>query len=111
MGSDTATTTVLRPDVVQQQPPVITIESVSEPTINPMNPSQGRSTVIAKIQGIGGAEQITFTVNGQTITDFTFNGKSGMFQSTVNLARGTNTIVIRAENADGAETKTHTMEF
>jgi len=111
VGSDTATTTVLRQEVVQQQGPVITIESVSEPTINPMNPSQGRSTVIAKIEGITGADQITFTVNGQTLTDFTFNSKSGMFQSTVNLVRGTNTIVIRAVNDNGAETKTHTMEF
>ncbi|HRK81818.1 MAG TPA: Ig-like domain-containing protein [Saprospiraceae bacterium] len=111
VGSDTATVTVLRPDVVQQQGPVITIESVSEPTINPMNPAQGRSTVIAKIEGIGSAEQITFTVNGEKVTDFTFNSKSGMFQSTVNLVRGTNTIVIRAENDNGTETKTHTMEF
>ncbi|HRD79520.1 MAG TPA: Ig-like domain-containing protein [Saprospiraceae bacterium] len=111
VGSDTATVTVLRPDVVQQQGPVITIESVSEPTINPMNPGQGRSTVIAKIEGIGSAEQITFTVNGEKVTDFTFNSKSGMFQSTVNLVRGTNTIVIRAENDNGTETKTHTMEF
>lgn len=109
-GRDTATTTVLYREAARQ-PPVVTIESVSQPTINPMNPGQGRSTVIAQIQGIDRAAQITFTVNGAPVTDFTYNAKTGAFQSTVNLVRGTNTIVLRAENADGADEKSRTLDF
>lgn len=109
-GRDTATTTVLYREAAKQ-PPVVTIESVSQPTINPMNPAQGRSTVIAVIQGIDRSSQITFTVNGAAVTDFTYNVKTGAFQSTINLVRGTNTIVLRAENADGADEKSRTLDF
>ena len=111
VGSDTASTTVLNPVVVESTPPVVTIESVSQPTLNPMNPTQGRSTVVAKIQGIDSASQITFTVNGVRSTDFTYSARSGAFQSTITLVRGTNTVTIRAENKDGADEKTRTVEF
>jgi large repetitive protein len=109
-GRDTATTTVLYREAAKQ-PPVVTIESVSQPTINPMNPGQGRSTIIAQIQGIERASQIAFTVNGTPVTDFTYNAKTGAFQSTVTLVRGTNTIVLRAENADGADEKSRKLDF
>ncbi len=111
-GSDTATTLIVKPEfTARTNPPVVNIESVSQPTLNPMDPSQGRSTVIAVIRGVETSSQITFTVNGTASRDFTFNAKTGAFQSTINLVRGTNTIILRAENVDGKDEKTRTLEF
>ncbi len=113
VGSDTASTVISRPqeELTKVNLPVVTIESVSQPTLNPMDPSQGSSTVIANIKGIDAASQIAFKVNGVEVRDFTFNSKTGAFQSTFRLVRGANTIVIRAENTDGTDEKSRTLEF
>ncbi len=111
-GSDTATTMIFRPEAISRtNPPSVNIVSVSQPTLNPMNPSQSTTTVIAQIRGVETASQITFLVNGEPITDFTFEARTGAFQSTVRINRGSNTIVLRAENLDGKDEKSRTIEF
>lgn len=109
-GSASAETTMIYKSSTKK-PPVITIESVSQPVTNPLNPSVGRSTVIATIKNISGSEQVTFRVNSERITNFAFNAQSGQFESTVNLVRGENTIYLEATNEDGKDIKTQSVNF
>ena len=108
-SADAETTIVYKPST--KRPPVVTIESVSQPVTNPLNPTVGRSTVIATIKNISGADQVTFKVNNERITNFAFNAKSGKFECTVNLVRGENLIYLEATNKDGKDSKSETVNF
>ena len=74
-GTATASTTIIyeKKVVVQSNPPRVNIESASQPTIDPMNPNVGRSTVIATIKNVKSKNDITLTVNGKTISNFEYN--------------------------------------
>lgn len=91
--------------------PEVTFQSVSQPTINPLNPQIGRSSVIATIKNVTSKQQITFKVNGKATQDFTFDTKSMRFQATINLVKGVNTIIIRAENRSGTDEKSYEITF
>jgi len=110
-GKATATTTILYSGGSSAQAPVITIASVSQPTTNPLNPNVGRSTVIATIQYVSSKDQVTFSINGRLISDFSFNAKTGVFDCTFELERGANNLKLRAETPNGADEETRTINF
>lgn len=84
--------------------PKVEITSASEPTVSPFNPSVGKSTILATVKNISRKDQITFTVNGQKVTDFTWSGRSGAFKAIINLKEGDNKVVIKA-TANGQTAK------
>ncbi len=97
------------PRVVKENKPVITLTSVSTPTANPFNPNVSGSTIIGNVKNISKKDQITITHNGNTITDFTFNSRTGVFQVSISLANGAaNKVKITATNSGGTDTKEHT---
>lgn len=110
VGSSEATTDITY-RVSRVRLPEITFESVSQPTINPLNPQVARSTVIATIKNVTGKDQITFLVNGEKVTDFNFDVKTMRFQSTINLAQGVNVLIIKAENRSGTDEKSYEITF
>lgn len=83
--------------------PVITITSVSNPTVDPFNPDNCRSTVIATILNIENRNDIEVWLNGQSMTNFEFNTNTQVFQSTVQLRKGANQIRIKATNTAGTD--------
>ncbi|MFM9948311.1 MAG: hypothetical protein ACKV1O_10270, partial [Saprospiraceae bacterium] len=110
-GKALATTTILYNGGNAAPAPVVTIESVSQPTTNPLNPNVGRSTVIAAIQHVSSKDQVTFSINGRPISDFSFNVKTGAFNCTFELERGANNLKLRAETPNGADEATRTINF
>ncbi len=110
-GSASATTTILLNGSGSVQPPVVTIASVSQPTINPLNPNAARSTIIARIEYVSSKDQITFSINGRRISDFSFNERTGSFDCTFELERGENSLKLRAETPNGADEETRTINF
>jgi large repetitive protein len=82
-------------------PPVVTILSASQPVSDPFNPDSGKSTVIATVQHVGRASDITFMLNGKSVSGFNFDPATGRLEHRIDLARGNNVIEIRATNADG----------
>ncbi len=91
--------------------PVITIESISQPTVNPFRPQIANSTVIAKIDHISDENSVKILVNGSKIDDFSYNIMSKKLQATVQLQRGDNEIVIRASNQSGTTEEKRTITF
>lgn len=94
-----------------QQKPVIEVTSVSQPVTNPFYPNVGNSTVLATIEHVTNKDQITFTVNGQAVTNFSFNVKTKQFEGIAPLNRGDNTIVIKAKNEAGEDVEERQVTF
>ena len=94
--SDATNITYKKDTPVLISTPIVEITSASEPTINPFNPNVGKSTILATVKNITKKDQITFTVDGTKITDFTWSGRSGAFKAIINLKEGDNKVVIKA---------------
>ncbi|MBK7869902.1 MAG: hypothetical protein IPJ74_04035 [Saprospiraceae bacterium] len=91
--------------------PIITIESISQPTVNPLRPQVGNSTIIAKLENVSGKENVKVLVNDKEFDDFSFDSSSKQLQATIQLKRGKNTVVIQASNESGTVEETRTIEF
>ena len=85
----------------------INYEAPKPPVVQIITPKNGSTvntpaqTVTANINGVKGASDITFTVNGNNITGFTFS--KGSFSGSCALKLGVNTIKITARNTDGSD--------
>ncbi len=99
-GSDSDQANVFCEEIPLPSPPVITITSVSQPSVNPNVPNVRISKIVAGIQNIEKKSQISFLVN-QNPVDFTFDLNTGEFRGTASLQAGLNEIIIIAENRGG----------
>lgn len=91
--------------------PVITVISISQPTVNPFRPQVGSSTIIARIENVSGKESVKILVNDAEVNDFSYNSASKEIKATVQLKRGTNTIVLQASNEGGNSEEKRTIDF
>ena len=99
-GQDAASTVVIYRPVVTKNPPVVTI---TNPNRNPYTTANATATINATILNVIGTNNVTYTVNGRTSSQFSFRGNS--FSSNLNLVEGNNTISITGRNQDGQDTK------
>ena len=90
--------------------PVVTITSISQPTVDPFDPTNCRSTVIATILNIEDRNDIDVFVNGQGFVDYEFNSNTQVFKATIRLVQGTNQIRIKATNTAGQDEDTATAQ-
>ncbi len=105
-GSDEVNATV-RYQAPVLQPPVVAF-------VSPANNSQATQlqvTVKATIQHITGKQDIVFTVNGTNQSLFTYAPATKVLEATVTLQGGTNSIRIRATNADGSDEETLNLRY
>lgn len=91
--------------------PEVTIESASQPTVSPFNPSEGRTSVVANVRYIDTREQISIRVNDAAVTDFTFNAATAKVTWVSVLKKGDNRIEITVTNAAGSATATRNVKF
>jgi hypothetical protein len=76
-----------------------------------MAPGIGVSTVRAQLTGVSSRDQITFLVNNNTISEFSYNSSTGEFSSEIQLTSGENVIIVRAVTSDGSAEDQRTIEF
>jgi hypothetical protein len=88
------------------------------PVVNITNPaSAGTSTqnatanIQASVQHVAGASDITFQVNGNNISNFSYNASSDAFSASITLNPGTNTITITGTNQDGTDSESTTIIY
>ena len=95
-----AVTVNYRPIVIQRvNQPVVRITSTGNPTENSFGGCQ--TTIEARVENVTNGRDITMTVNGRTISDFSYNYSSKILRGSVNLATGSNQIVVIARNESG----------
>ncbi len=94
----------------------ITFNNCVSPTAVINSPSSNGTTVnssvfnfTASVQNITSAQGISLKLNGNTVSNFTFN--NGNIQASVTLQEGLNTFVLVATNACGTVTETKTAIF
>jgi hypothetical protein len=85
--------------------PVIT---VGLPASNPYTTPDASYTIGGSITGVVGASNIVIKQNN-VVVPFNYLMTKKTFSATLNLANGTNTIVIEATNASGTKTQTITI--
>jgi hypothetical protein len=85
--------------------PTVAITSVSRNVGDPMTPATGGSTVLATIKNVTDKNQVTFTLNGN-VMPFDFDVKSGNFSADIELIKGENTIVVKAQTPAGTASDT-----
>ncbi|MBR9920731.1 MAG: hypothetical protein GYB31_07805 [Bacteroidetes bacterium] len=71
----------------------------TSPSQNPYQTNSEAITVKAFVDNVSSRQNLTFLVNGRSNNTFSFNGTS--FSATLRLSGGTNTLVLRGENAYG----------
>ena len=104
-GTDTETITVNYQNCIA---PVITVVA---PTSNGTTVSSANFNLSALILNSNNGQGITLSINGRTITNFSFNNATSAFQSTVALVPGLNTFVLTSVNSCGTDTETITINY
>lgn len=98
-GTDSESTTIIYNPQQMEQPPVV---YYVDPNVNPYTTSNGTFTINADVLNVAGAQNITFKQNGSVNQNFTYNGATDDFQSTVVLNPGQNVFEIIAVNTAGS---------
>ena len=91
--------------------PVVTITSITQPASNPLNPNVASSTLEATIANVTRKQEISLTINGAPVNDFSFDARSGLLTTTLLLPRGSNTIVLKATTRVGSDEEQRTIDF
>ncbi|MEM6773006.1 MAG: hypothetical protein AAF597_20675, partial [Bacteroidota bacterium] len=91
-----------KPTAVQ---PTINSFTNSAPVINPMRPNTAQTTVRATLTGVSKKKEIQMTVNGKSFNNFTFSATTGQLVAPITLAKGKNSILLKATTAGGTVKK------
>jgi hypothetical protein len=100
-GTDIKTITIFYTNCTA---PVVTISSTANGTV-----ATAAYTFTAAIQNITNTQGLLLSLNGSSITNYTFT--NGQLSASVNLASGMNTFVINATNACGTDMKSLTLNY
>ncbi len=111
-GKDSDSVTILweEEDVPVLEKPVVTITSTSQPTIDPFDPTNCKTRVVATILNVEDRDDIDVYVNGQQFSNYDFNSTTQVLNAVVQLIPGTNNIRIVATNAAGRDEDTARTE-
>ena len=107
-GTDSKQTIIVYKKPVVILPPVV--EFVN-PGINPYQTNSSSHGVIASVFNVTTSNQINVNLNGQTITNFTFNPTTHLVTFTAPLIPGANTVTVTGSNSAGVDSKNQTIIY
>jgi hypothetical protein len=87
-------------------PPVVTITA---PVRNPLSTTATAYVIEAKVENVESKNQIIFNLNGQSLTNFSYNMNTKLLKATINLVNGNNVVTITATNKVGVDSKNTTI--
>lgn len=90
--------------------PSIEITSLSQNVGSPKDPATGASTLIATIGGVNAKSDITVLLNGNSV-DFQYDTTTKEIQSAFVLAKGENTVTVKAKNKFGTTEKSQKITY
>lgn len=95
-------TTIIIYERIAPRPPVVTI---TNPPTTPYQTENNLFSLSATVLNVTTASQVQLTLNGQNISNFSFDPSNGHLSMMLNLIEGSNTIVVRGTNNDGTDSK------
>ncbi len=107
-GQDQKSTTIIYRLNNPAVPPVVTI---TNPLTNPSTVNVNNAAVQATVLNVDGAQQIQVSVNGASLTNFTYNTANKQLSFTTNLNPGTNNVTITATNSAGTASDSRVINY
>jgi len=89
-------------------PPIVTI---TNPNTSPKTVTSSQYTIMATVLNVTSKNNIKFYLNGQSLTNFTYNASSKVLTASISLINGTNTVSITGTNSVGSDTKTAILKY
>ena len=107
-GTDSKQTTIVykRPQQVQKPNVVFTTPNVSPFTVN-----QANFTINAAVYNVTQSSQISVSINGNNISNFSFNNSNHQVSFTTSLIEGADLVYITATNSAGSDNATQTIIY
>jgi len=90
-----------------EERPIVRIDDTGNPSSNGANCS---TSIVASVRNVSGRDNIEFYVNGSRSSDFSYNAVRGIFNATIRLNTGRNTIRIVGKNRGGSAQDQATIE-
>lgn len=107
-GVDAENQTIIYNKPVTVIPPVVTYIS---PAVDPYTSTTPTYNVTATVTNVAQSSGINVTLNGTSITNFTFNPSNTMLSFPTSLIEGANVIVITGTNTAGTDTENQTIVY
>ncbi len=109
-GSDNDSRIIIleQEEFTQLPPPVVTF---TNPSQDGMTVNQPQFTVVSNVLNVAGKNDITFTFNNQTSSNFTYSTSSKVLTSVVTLKPGKNVITVKGVNSVGSDIETITINY
>jgi hypothetical protein len=104
-GQDSKSTVVVY-QLPQKKPTVV----ITAPNKNPFNTSTSKVNIKATILNVASKNDVTFMVNGQANTNFSFSGTTFVAVN-VSLNQGSNSFVITGRNGAGQDSKSTVVVY
>jgi hypothetical protein len=107
-GQATASTTIIyrRPETTN--PPVVTI---TNPALNPSVVTTITTPVAATVLNVQSQANISVTLNGAAVTNFTYDSNTKQVNFTANLVVGNNTVTVTGTNTAGSASDSKVITF
>lgn len=107
-GQDVETTTILYRKVNPINPPIV---SITTPVQSTYTVTDNNTPISATVLNVGGAQDISVSVNNQSITNFSFNNVTKLLQFNMSLNEGSNSLTITGANRAGTDTDSRTILY
>ena len=96
---------------IQLAKPVIDILTMSQPSTDPFNPNTAKTRIVGSLKNVKSKSEITLTVNGKVITNYSFNASTGRLEVIHTINRGTHTTILKLKTKGGDTQKSTSITF
>lgn len=107
-GTDSDQTTIIYKRAPQIDPPIV---NFTNPAISPINVNSESFNITGTVENVSGRNFVTFTQNGATNSNFSFNANTTEFSSNVVLNPGQNIFTLKGTNDAGSDQKTVIINY
>jgi hypothetical protein len=107
-GQDTETTTIIYQKIDPILPPVVTITTPIQPSYSV---SSSSTPIVATVLNVVGKSDIDVFVNGNMVSNFTYNTSSKVLSFNMSLNEGSNEVLIIGKNVAGSAQDNRTIIY
>lgn len=107
-GSDEKSVTIIYEKIQEVHPPEVNFVNPSQ---NPYTVEEENFNIIASVINVDGKNNITYKVNGQSTTNFSYNTNTKLLESSIQLVEGANVIEVTGTNQAGSDYASTTIIY
>lgn len=93
------------------QKPSIDQFSLSQPSTDPLNPNTAKTRISGLLKNVSSKSEITLVFDGQRVTNFDFNPRTGVLNVIMTIGRGKHSAKVTVNTPGGKASKTARVTF